>query len=101
MPIDFFQKEFEKVAHRFNEVYGARQVFDRSLKRMVFMSIVALNLLKRQAIRTKDKIDIQNFVRRRDIINGFLDYAEAQFRVKEDAKAVPEAGKEFMKSTGL
>ena len=83
MAIDFFEKEFTKVQDRFNEVYGNRTVFNKKIKCSVILSITYLGILMHRINKAKRHEDIKQFIKRRDIFNNFLDYAEQQFKSQE------------------
>jgi hypothetical protein len=97
MAIQFFDTEFGKVTERFNSVYGNRYVFDKTIKGSLVLSITYLGILVHRIRKNKRKEDIQQFVKRKDIINKFLDYAEEQFKV-QDRKALVDVKKARAKS---
>jgi hypothetical protein len=92
MAIQFFDTEFRKVTDRFNSVYGNQFVFDKNIKGSLVLSITYLGLLAHRIRKNKRKEDIQQFVKRRDIINNYLDYAEQQFASK-DRTALKDAAR--------
>jgi len=74
MPIDFFEKEVEKIQQKFNQTYGQMIVCNIRARQRAMFTIIHLIFLCRKITGTKSKgqvrKEIQKFIRIRDTLNN-------------------------------
>ena len=99
MPIDFFSSEVSKIQQRFNETYRGLVVYDVRGRMAAIMSIAWLGVLgqKLSDAQAKDRSQIQEFMRIKGIIEGYLNRVKEQRRCKDvertDKEAIGKAAK--------
>ena len=73
MPIDFFEKELERVQRNFNRAYGGLKVINLKHRESIILAIVHMGLLARSVKKAENDLDrqmvIKRFVRIRNTLN--------------------------------
>jgi hypothetical protein len=80
MKLNFFIHELRRVQERFNQTFGRRDVCDLETRYQVILSIISMELISKQIIKTenKDKVreEIQLFVKTNQVLNEIFRQAE-------------------------
>ena len=73
MPIDFFEKELERVQRNFNRAYGGLKVINLKHRESIILAIVHMGLLSRSVKKAENDLDrqivIKRFIRVRNSLN--------------------------------
>lgn len=69
MPVDFFEKELDRLKTNFNQTFGEMPLCNPGLRIRVIFAIAQMGILQRRISNHKGKDDISNFVKTKDKLN--------------------------------
>ena len=88
MPVDFFDREVNKVQQRFNETFGVLDVCDLQMRQKTILSIINMMRLKDKIMSTQDnkniKEDRSKFVKTRDALNSIFNQIDQELNERRN-----------------
>jgi len=94
MPIDFFEKEVNKVRKRFNRTFGMLKVCDLKTRQSAILAICLLGSLKDKIINIRDKSQVEDDIRKFMMIRNVLNKVFAQMKnYLDERRGFANAGK--------
>jgi len=82
VPVNFFEREVQKVQQRFNETFGVLDFCDLKMRHKVILKIVSMMRLKDRIIANNKVENIQEerskFVRIRDCVNSIFNQIDQE-----------------------